>query len=98
MSQGMFLLRGSNLTFVDTVKFKDGLDHLRLSSDKVKELLKEKNGDTVFAFQLRNPLLYGDCMLLNDTRTKLINDGYKNPALLLHPCRGWTKDDDAERC
>ena len=94
MSQGMFLLTGSDLTFVDTVKFKDGLDHLRLFSDKVKELLKEKNADIVFAFQLRNPLHNGHCMLFNDTRTKLINDGYKNPVLLLHPCGGWTKDDD----
>lgn len=33
-------------------------------------------------------------MLLNDTRKKLIEQGYKNPILLLHPCGGWTKDDD----
>ena len=77
----MFLLTGAELTFVDTVKFNDGLDHLRLSSEKIKELVKEKGADTVYAFQLRNPLHNGHCMLLNDTRTKLISDGYKNPVL-----------------
>ena len=94
MSQGLHLLTGENLVFVDTVKFNDGMDHLRLSSSKIKELIALKNADTVYAFQLRNPLHNGHCMLLNDTRTKLINDGYKNPVLLLHPCGGWTKDDD----
>ena len=33
-------------------------------------------------------------MLLNETWQKLIEKGYKNPCLLLHPCGGWTKDDD----
>lgn len=33
-------------------------------------------------------------MLLNHTRQQLIEKGYKNPVLLLHPCGGWTKDDD----
>jgi len=33
-------------------------------------------------------------MLLNETWNQLIQKGYKNPVLLLHPCGGWTKDDD----
>ena len=29
-----------------------------------------------------------------DTRTKLLEEGYKKPVLLLHPLGGWTKADD----
>ena len=32
--------------------------------------------------------------LLQDTRRKLLERGYHNPVLLLHPLGGWTKDDD----
>ena len=31
---------------------------------------------------------------MNDTRRQLLEKGYKNPVLLLHPLGGWTKDDD----
>lgn len=94
VAQGNHLLTGKNLIFVDTVKFNDGLDHLRLSADQIRQQIKEKNADAVFAFQLRNPLHNGHCMLLHDTRKKLRCEGFKNPVLLLHPCGGWTKDDD----
>jgi 3'-phosphoadenosine 5'-phosphosulfate synthase len=94
MSQGQFLLTGSNIIFLDEINFNDGLDYLRMSCEEVRKQLTEKNGDVVYAFQLRNPLHNGHVMLLNDTRKNLINQGYKNPILLLHPCGGWTKDDD----
>lgn len=58
-------------------------DHLNLS------LL-----DAVFAFQLRNPVHNGHALLMQDTRRQLLEKGYKNPVLLLHPLGGWTKDDD----
>lgn len=32
--------------------------------------------------------------LLQDTKRKLLERGYKKPVLLLHPLGGWTKDDD----
>lgn len=50
--------------------------------------------DAVFAFQLRNPIHNGHALLMQDTRRKLLERGYKNPTLLLHPLGGWTKDDD----
>ena len=85
---------GTNFTFTEKLEFNDGLDNYRLSPNEIKDLIKEKNADCVYAFQLRNPLHNGHCMLLNDTRKQLIEKGYKNPILLLHPCGGWTKDDD----
>jgi len=54
-----------------------------------------KKADAVFAFQLRNPIDNGHALLMKDTRKFLLDKGYKNPVLLLHPLGGWTKDDDA---
>lgn len=88
------LVTGESLTFSDRVVFRDGLDEYRLSPQEISEIAKKKNADCIYAFQLRNPLHNGHCLLLNDTRKKLIAEGYKNPILLLHPCGGWTKDDD----
>lgn len=48
----------------------------------------------MFAFQLRNPVHNGHALLMQDTRRQLLDRGYKNPVLLLHPLGGWTKDDD----
>lgn len=50
--------------------------------------------DAVFAFQLRNPVHNGHALLMRDTKRRLLERGYKNPVLLLHPLGGWTKDDD----
>lgn len=41
--------------------------------------------DAVFAFQLRNPVHNGHALLMTDTRRHLLERGYKNPVLLLHP-------------
>lgn len=88
------LVTGSNIKFIEPIKFNDGLDEYRLSPNEISTIINEKKADCVYAFQLRNPLHNGHCMLLNDQRNKLLSDGYKNPILLLHPCGGWTKDDD----
>uniref|UniRef100_A0A8C2ZF21 3'-phosphoadenosine 5'-phosphosulfate synthase 2a n=1 Tax=Cyclopterus lumpus TaxID=8103 RepID=A0A8C2ZF21_CYCLU len=48
----------------------------------------------VFAFQLRNPVHNGHALLMQDTKRRLLERGYRNPVLLLHPLGGWTKDDD----
>lgn len=50
--------------------------------------------DAIFAFQLRNPVHNGHALLMQDTKRRLLERGYKNPVLLLHPLGGWTKDDD----
>ncbi|CAH2235092.1 jg7503 [Pararge aegeria aegeria] len=44
--------------------------------------------------QLRNPIHNGHALLMQDTQRQLIERGYQNPVLLLHPLGGWTKDDD----
>ena len=31
---------------------------------------------------------------MHDCRKQLLDRGYENPVLLLHPLGGWTKDDD----
>lgn len=36
----------------------------------------------------------GHALLMNDTRRRLLEMGYKNPILLLHPLGGFTKADD----
>ena len=36
----------------------------------------------------------GHALLMQDTKRRLLERGYKNPVLLLHPLGGWTKDDD----
>ncbi|MED6139051.1 AP-2 complex subunit sigma [Stylosanthes scabra] len=62
-----------------------------------KQLRKEfdtRKADAVFAFQLRNPVHNGHALLMNDTRKRLLEMGYKNPVLLLHPLGGFTKADD----
>ncbi|KAJ6708756.1 ENDOGLUCANASE [Salix koriyanagi] len=53
-----------------------------------------RRADAVFAFQLRNPVHNGHALLMNDTRRRLLEMGYKNPILLLHPLGGFTKADD----
>ncbi|KAG0414018.1 hypothetical protein HPB47_008843 [Ixodes persulcatus] len=57
-----------------------------------KKLVLE--ADAVFAFQLRNPVHNGHALLMQDTKRRLMEKGYKKPVLLLHPLGGWTKDDD----
>lgn len=88
------LLTGDDLIFKERLGFNDGLDNYRLSSSEVINEISNRKADCVYAFQLRNPLHNGHVLLLNDTRKMLISRGYTNPILLLHPCGGWTKDDD----
>jgi 3'-phosphoadenosine 5'-phosphosulfate synthase len=95
MAQGDFLVSGSKTRFIHEIKFNDGLDQYRLTPVEVNNLMKEKNADVVYAFQVRNPLHNGHVLLLNDTREQLLKKGHKNPILLLHPLGGWTKEDDA---
>ncbi|XP_062109474.1 ATP sulfurylase 2-like [Humulus lupulus] len=87
-------LIGGDLEVLEPIKYNDGLDHYRLSPQQLREEFDSRKADAVFAFQLRNPVHNGHALLMNDTRRSLIEMGYKNPILLLHPLGGFTKVDD----
>jgi len=82
------------MRYVKKIVFNDEMDQYRLTPREINNLMKERNADGVYAFQLRNPLHNGHVLLLKDTRQQLLKLGYKNPILLLHPLGGWVKDDD----
>ncbi|TQE07603.1 hypothetical protein C1H46_006923 [Malus baccata] len=87
-------LIGGDLEVLDRIKYNDGLDHYRLSPQQLRKEFDRRRADAVFAFQLRNPVHNGHAVLMNDTRRRLLDMGYKNPILLLHPLGGFTKPDD----
>ncbi|KAG6429279.1 hypothetical protein SASPL_107324 [Salvia splendens] len=87
-------LIGGDLEVLKPIKYNDGLDHYRLSPKQLRNEFDRRNADAVFAFQLRNPVHNGHALLMNDTRRRLLEMGYKNPILLLHPLGGFTKADD----
>lgn len=79
---------------IEKIKYYDGLDRFRLSPAELREEFTKRNADAVFAFQLRNPVHNGHALLMTDTRRRLLEMGYENPILLLHPLGGYTKADD----
>ncbi|EEF52700.1 sulfate adenylyltransferase, putative [Ricinus communis] len=87
-------LVGGNLEVLKPIKYNDGLDDYRLSPKQLRKEFDMREADAVFAFQLRNPVHNGHALLMNDTRRRLLEMGYKNPILLLHPLGGFTKADD----
>ncbi|KAK7603187.1 hypothetical protein V9T40_003186 [Parthenolecanium corni] len=87
-------LVGGELEVLDRIRWNDGLDEFRLTPNELKAKFKALKADAVFAFQLRNPIHNGHALLMQDTYQNLLQRGYKNPVLLLHPLGGWTKDDD----
>ncbi|XP_016453634.2 ATP sulfurylase 2 [Nicotiana tabacum] len=87
-------LIGGDLEVIKPSKYNDGLDHYRLSPQQLRDEFDRREADAVFAFQLRNPVHNGHALLMNDTRRRLLEMGYKNPILLLHPLGGFTKADD----
>lgn len=70
---------------LEKIRWNDGLDQYRLTPLELKQKCKEMNADAVFAFQLRNPVHNGHALLMQDTRRRLLERGYKHPVLLLHP-------------
>ncbi|XP_017318797.1 bifunctional 3'-phosphoadenosine 5'-phosphosulfate synthase 1 isoform X1 [Ictalurus punctatus] len=93
MESGDWLV-GGDLQVLDRIYWNDGLDTYRFTPNELKQKFKELNADAVFAFQLRNPVHNGHALLMQDTRRRLMDRGYRRPVLLLHPLGGWTKDDD----
>lgn len=87
-------LIGGDLEVLNPIKYNDGLDRFRLSPAQLRDEFEKRNADAVFAFQLRNPVHNGHALLMTDTRRRLLDMGYKNPILLLHPLGGYTKADD----
>ncbi|MCO5580252.1 hypothetical protein L7F22_034118 [Adiantum nelumboides] len=87
-------LVGGDLEVLEPIKYNDGLDHYRLSPADLRKEFERRNADAVFAFQLRNPVHNGHALLMTDTRRRLLEMGFKNPVLLLHPLGGYTKADD----
>ncbi|KAE8654039.1 ATP sulfurylase 2 [Hibiscus syriacus] len=92
-SAGNWLI-GGDLEVLKPIKYNDGLDHYRLSPKQLRKEFDRRKADAVFAFQLRNPVHNGHALLMNDTRRRLLEKGFKNPILLLHPLGGFTKADD----
>ncbi|GAB4843312.1 Sigma1B-adaptin [Ancistrocladus abbreviatus] len=87
-------LIGGDLEVIQPIKYHDGLDRFRLSPAELRNEFIRRNADAVFAFQLRNPVHNGHALLMTDTRRRLLEMGYENPILLLHPLGGYTKADD----
>ncbi|CAM8924394.1 unnamed protein product [Rhodiola kirilowii] len=87
-------LIGGDLEVIETINYNDGLDRFRLSPAELRKELSKRNADSVFAFQLRNPVHNGHALLMTDTRRRLLAMGYENPILLLNPLGGFTKADD----
>uniref|UniRef100_A0A914Z0P3 Sulfate adenylyltransferase n=1 Tax=Panagrolaimus superbus TaxID=310955 RepID=A0A914Z0P3_9BILA len=92
MESGDWLI-GGDLKVFNRIKYSDGLDQYRKTPLELRKIFSDAGCDSVFAFQLRNPIHNGHALLMQDTREKLLKQ-YKNPMLLLHPLGGWTKDDD----
>eukprot|EP01018_Ginkgo_biloba_P013496 Gb_28514 [translate_table: standard] len=92
-SAGNWLI-GGDLEVLERIKYNDGLDQYRLSPKELRREFLKRQADAVFAFQLRNPVHNGHALLMTDTRKRLLDMGYKNPILLLHPLGGYTKADD----
>ncbi|CAK8684086.1 unnamed protein product [Clavelina lepadiformis] len=87
-------LCGGEVEVLGRITWGDGLDKYRLTPLELQAKFKAMGADAVFAFQLRNPVHNGHALLMQDTRRSLVERGFKNPVLLLHPLGGWTKSDD----
>ncbi|KAK2876600.1 hypothetical protein Q8A67_020696 [Cirrhinus molitorella] len=87
-------LAGGDLEVFERIRWNDGLDQYRFTPRELRQKFKEMRADAIFAFQLRNPVHNGHALLMQDTKRRLLERGYKKPVLLLHPLGGWTKEDD----
>ncbi|KAK9108736.1 hypothetical protein Sjap_016796 [Stephania japonica] len=87
-------LIGGDLEVLEPIRYNDGLDRYRISPSVLRKEFERRKADAVFAFQLRNPVHNGHALLMNDTRKRLLEMGYQNPVLLLHPLGGFVKADD----
>ena len=56
------------MRFTQVPVYNDGLDKYRLNPAQIKEIADARGADAIYAFQVRNPLHNGHCLLLKDTR------------------------------
>ena len=84
MESGDWLV-GGDLEVLEHIRWDDGLDEYRLTPNQLRDKFRKLGADAVFAFQLRNPVHNGHALLMNDTKRRLKERGYKKPTLLLHP-------------
>jgi len=55
---------GGDLEVIERIRWKDGLDHYRLTPNEIRTKCREIGADAVFAFQLRNPIHNGHALLM----------------------------------
>jgi 3'-phosphoadenosine 5'-phosphosulfate synthase len=63
MESGDWLI-GGDLAVFERITYGDGLDKYRLTPMELREEFKHYNCDSVFAFQLRNPIHNGHALLM----------------------------------
>ena len=90
---GDFLV-GGQIECLNRIRWNDGLDEFRKTPSELQVEFKKLGADTVYAFQLRNPVHNGHALLMQDCYETLVAKGFKKPVLLLHPLGGYTKEDD----
>nr|GEU96519.1 ATP sulfurylase 1, chloroplastic-like [Tanacetum cinerariifolium] len=78
-------LIGGDLEGIQPIKYHDGLDRYRLPPSELREEFEKRDADAVYAFRLRNPVHNDHALLMTATRRRLLEQGYKNLILLLHP-------------
>ncbi len=73
-SGGNWLL-GGEIELFHRIRYNDGLDQWRFTAQEVMAKFEEKNADSVFAFQTRNPTHAGHAYLMRTAREILIKKG-----------------------
>lgn len=72
MASGDWLI-GGDLQVLERIRWNDGLDHYRFTPNELRKMFQEMGTDAVFAFQLRNPLHNGHALLIQVTRSTILN-------------------------
>ena len=72
------------MRFFRNLDFNDGMDQYRLSPEEIVKEIARKKGDVVYTMQLDQPLNNADILIFDDARKNFIEQGYKNPILLIH--------------
>ncbi|KAK3145346.1 hypothetical protein QOZ80_4AG0327660 [Eleusine coracana subsp. coracana] len=92
-SAGNWLI-GGDLEVLEPIKYNDGLDHYRLSPQQLRNEFDKRGADAVFALQQQQQQQQQSLFIPSKLGRRLLEMGYKNPILLLHPLGGYTKADD----
>ena len=79
MAESEWLISGSGMHFIKRVMLNDCIEKLRYTFKEIHEKTVAMGNDAIYAFQVRNLLQNGHCLLLADTRVQLIKQVYKNP-------------------